>query len=123
VSYVSRGLKQLAMDLNVPIIAVSSISRDLKHRDDKWPVLGDLRESGNIESDADLVMFIHRPGYYVHKEPGEDLTYVTINKQRQGGHLRLGSDKGGDNNAIPLQWDRTKYIDVPEGPVQGRMSE
>ncbi len=113
VSYVSRGIKQLAMDLNVPIIAVSSISRDLRHRENKWPMLSDLRESGNIESDADLVMFIHRPGYYVAKAPEEDWTYITINKQRQGGHLRLGSDKADQNNAIPLQWSGTRYVDVP----------
>jgi replicative DNA helicase len=123
VSYVSRGIKELAMDLNVPIIAVSSLSRELRHRESKWPMLSDLRESGNIESDADLVMFVHRPGYYMTKRAGEedDSTYITINKQRQGGHLRLGSDKEGENKAIPLQWDGTKYTDVEPEMAQGRM--
>lgn len=122
VSYVSRGIKEIAMDLNVPIIAVSSLSRELRHRDSKWPMLSDLRESGNIESDADLVMFVHRPGYYASRSNGEDeATYITINKQRQGGHLRLGSDKEGENKAIPLRWDGTKYTDIGPSQAQGRM--
>lgn len=121
VSYVSNGFKHLAMDLNIPVMAVSSISRDLLHRENKWPVLSDLRESGNIESDADLVMFIHRPGYYVAKDPEDDWTYISINKQRQGGHLRLGSDKQSDNRAIPLRWDRTKYVDAETPAIQRGM--
>lgn len=85
VSEISRGLKLVARELNVPVIALSQLSRSVEQREDKRPQLSDLRESGSIEQDADIVMFIHRPGYY---EPeNEELAHITellIAKHRNG---------------------------------------
>ena len=84
VSQISRNLKILARDLDVPILAMSQLSRAVEQRHDKRPILSDLRESGSIEQDADLVAFIYRDEYYNDDSPDQGLAEVLLAKHRNG---------------------------------------
>lgn len=96
ISHISRSLKQIAKELDIPVIALSQLNRSVESRADKIPLLSDLRESGSIEQDADVVLFVNRREYYgiINYEDGvptEGTAEITVAKQRSGptGEIRL----------------------------------
>jgi replicative DNA helicase len=84
VSHISRSLKVLARELNVPVLTAAQLSRAVEQRTDKKPVLSDLRESGSLEQDADIVMFIYRPDEYEKDSDKSNITKIVVAKHRNG---------------------------------------
>ncbi len=92
ISDISRGLKLLAMELDIPVLALSQLSRNVESRPSKVPQLSDLRDSGSLEQDADVVLFIYRDEYYNHKSERCGIADIIIAKHRNGpvGEIELG---------------------------------
>ncbi len=84
ISEISRSLKALARELDVPVIALSQLSRSVESRQVKKPMLSDLRESGSLEQDADIVMFLYREDYYDKDTENKNITEIIIAKHRNG---------------------------------------
>jgi len=106
VAQFSAGLKQIARELDLPVLALSQLSRQSEMRQDKRPILADLRESGALEQDADLVMLLHRPGVY-ERNPADTRAEVILAKQRNGptgiAHLRFDAETMGFTDAPALE--------------------
>ena len=108
---VTTGLKALAKELNIPILACSQLSRQVEQRDDKRPQLSDLRESGSIEQDADVVLFVFREEYYLkNREPRpgteEHIGWMTQMESAHGrAEIIIGKQRHGPTGTIELQFD------------------
>lgn len=120
VTQITTGLKALAKELNVPIIALSQLSRQVEARDDKRPQLSDLRESGSIEQDADVVMFVFREEYYVQRrEPREGTPeYLAWQEEMNQVHalaeVIIGKQRHGPTGTVKLQFEAnvTRFADL-----------
>jgi replicative DNA helicase len=128
VSMITQGLKALAKELSVPIIALSQLSRQVENREDKRPQLSDLRESGSIEQDADVVMFVYRESYYLGRaEPREGSEehlkwQEDMDRVRGTAEVVIGKQRHGPIGTVKLSFneDLTKFGNLArEGRFDG----
>jgi replicative DNA helicase len=125
---ISKNLKVLAKDLNVPVIALSQLSRSVDARDDKRPVLSDLRESGSIEQDADVVMFVYREEYYLKtrepdpSSPDHAKWLEKCERAHRRAEVLVEKHRHGATNRIDLHFDDrfTRFSNfAPDEPARG----
>jgi len=120
ISEITQGLKALAKELNVPVLAVSQLSRAVEQRDDKKPQLSDLRESGSIEQDADVVMFVYREAYYLERKEPRPATVEHAEWQNKMNEISIlaeimiGKQRHGPTGNIKVEFEAmfTKFRDI-----------
>ena len=127
ISEISRGLKTLAKELHVPVLALSQLSRAVEQREDKRPQLSDLRESGSIEQDADMVWFVFREDYYEaakEPKPDDEAAYATWkeNMERIYGlaEVIIAKQRHGSTGRIRMKFDAkiTRFSDIADDSYQ-----
>ena len=120
ISEITQGLKAIAKELNVPVLAVSQLSRAVEQRDDKKPQLSDLRESGSIEQDADVVMFVYREAYYLERKEPRPATVehaewqAKMNEISNLADIMIGKQRHGPTGNIKVEFESmfTKFRDI-----------